>query len=196
MTCYNSAMIAKLTGFISEVTDRTVTLDVHGIGYEIFMSPGTLLTQTVSDEPLSIHTYMHVREQSMELFGFRNLNEKKFFELVISVSGIGPRGALGVLDIAPLETLVGAISQGDSSYLTKVSGVGKKTAEKIVLELRDKIEKLGIVGDTQAVQDDSDALAALQALGYTLFQARDSLKEIPDDLTTNEKIKYALKNLN
>jgi len=189
-------MISKLTGFISEVEEKTLTLDVHGVGYEIFLSPGTLAGLLPSDEPITIYTHMHVREQSMELFGFLSKDSKHFFEMVIGVSGIGPKGALGVLDIAPLQTLVGAIMQGDASYLTKVSGVGKKTAEKIVLETRDKVAKLGIEGDMRAVQDDSDALAALQALGYTLIQARDVLREIPDEITaTNEKITYALKKL-
>lgn len=189
-------MISKLTGFISEVEEKTLTLDVHGVGYEIYLSPGTLAGLLPSDEPITIYTHMHVREQSMELFGFLSKDAKHFFEMVIGVSGIGPKGALGVLDIAPLQTLVGAIMQGDASYLTKVSGVGKKTAEKIVLETKDKVAKLGIEGDMRAVQDDSDALAALQALGYTLMQARDVLREIPDEITaTNEKITYALKKL-
>lgn len=189
-------MISKLTGFISEVDDKTLTLDVHGVGYEIYLSPGTLVGMLPSDTPITIYTYMHVREQSMELFGFLNRDQKNFFQMVIGVSGIGPKSALGILDIAPLTTLVGAIMQGDSSYLTKVSGVGKKTAEKIVIETKDKVAKLGIEGDTRAVSDDSDALAALQALGYTLMQARDVLREIPDEITeTNEKIKYALKTL-
>jgi holliday junction DNA helicase RuvA len=189
-------MISKLTGFISEVEEKTLTLDVHGVGYEIYLSPGTLAGLLPSDEPITIYTHMHVREQSMELFGFLSKDAKHFFEMVIGVSGIGPKGALGVLDIAPLQTLVGAIMQGDASYLTKVSGVGKRTAEKIVLETKDKVAKLGIEGDMRAVQDDSDALAALQALGYTLMQARDVLREIPDEITaTNEKITYALKKL-
>lgn len=189
-------MISKLTGFISEVDDKTLTLDVHGVGYEIYLSPGTLVGMLPSDTPITIYTYMHVREQSMELFGFLNRDQKNFFEMVIGVSGIGPKSALGILDIAPLTTLVGAIMQGDSSYLTKVSGVGKKTAEKIVIETKDKVAKLGIEGDTRAVSDDSDALAALQALGYTLMQARDVLREIPDDIKeTNQKITYALKKL-
>lgn len=189
-------MIAKLTGFISEVGERSITLDVSGVGYEIFLSSGTLAGLLPGDTPISIYTYLHVREQSMELFGFLNNDTKKFFELIISVSGIGPRGALSVIDIAPLPTLVGAIASGDASYLTQVSGVGKKTAEKIVLEIRDKIGKLDVSFDTVTMQGNSDALAALQALGYTLMQAREVLKNLPPEIVdTNEKIKFALKNL-
>ena len=190
-------MIAKLTGFISDVNEKSITLDVAGVGYEIFLSPGTLAGMLPSDMPLTVYTYHHVREQSVELFGFMTRDAKKFFELMISVSGVGPRSALSILDIAPLQSLVGSIMQGDASYLTSVSGIGKKTAEKIVIETRDKISKLGIEGDVRSVSDDSDTLAALQALGYTLMQAREVLREIPDDIiTTNEKIKFALKKLN
>lgn len=189
-------MISKLTGFISDVDDRTITLDVHGVGYEMYLSSGTLAGLLPGDTPLTVYTHMHVREQSMELFGFLSKDAKKFFELVIGVSGIGPKGALAILDIAPLSTLVAAIGSGDASYLTKVSGVGKKTAEKIVIETRDKISKLGIEADSRAMRDDGDALAALQALGYTLMQARDVLREIPDEIqNTNDKIRYALQKL-
>lgn len=189
-------MISKLTGFISEVDQKTITLDVHGVGYEIFLSPGTLAGLLPGDTPLTVYTHLHVREQSMELFGFLSKDAKIFFELVIGVSGIGPKGALGILDIAPLPTLVAAIGSGDASYLTKVSGVGKKTAEKIVIETKDKISKLGIEGDSQAMREDGDALAALQALGYTLMQARDVLREIPEDITsTSDRIRYALQKL-
>lgn len=189
-------MIAKLTGFISDVNDKSITLDVAGVGYEIFLSSGTLAGMLPSDIPTTIYTHHHVREQSEELFGFLTNDAKKFFELMISVSGVGPRSALSILDIAPIETLVGAITQGDASYLTSVSGIGKKTAEKIVLETRDKVSKLGIEGDTRNVSSDADALAALQALGYTLMQARDVLKQVPSEITnTNEKIKFALKQL-
>ncbi len=189
-------MISKLTGFISDVGDRSITLDVSGVGYEIFLSVGTLAGMLPGDMPTTIYTHMHVREQSMELFGFLTNDTKKFFELMLSVSGVGPRSALSILDVAPTEVLVGAIMQGDASYLTKVSGVGRKTAEKIVLETKDKISKLGIEGDTRTAQGDSDALAALQTLGYTLMQARDVLKNLPPEIVdTNEKIKFALKQL-
>lgn len=189
-------MISKLTGFISDINERSITLDVSGVGYEIFLSAGTLSGMLPSDIPITIYTYHHIREQSLELFGFLNRDTKKFFELMISVSGVGPRSALAILDVASLESLVGSITQGDSSYLQSVSGIGKKTAEKIVLEIRDKIGKLGIESDMKSASDDSDVLAALQALGYTLIQARDVLKQIPNDLkTTNEKIKFALKQL-
>lgn len=190
-------MISQLTGTIINTDEKRATLEVGGIGYDIFMSPGTLLGMHEDlENKKTIYTYLHVREDKLDLYGFASKDEKKFFELVISVSGIGPRGALGVLDVAPLGTLVSAITQGDSSYLTKVSGVGKKTAQKIVLELRDKIEKLGIKSDDISVREDSDVVEALISLGYTTVQARDAMKNVPEEITDmNEKIKYALKNL-
>jgi Holliday junction DNA helicase RuvA len=189
-------MISQLTGQIVEVNERYLTLDVSGVGYQIFMSPGSLLGVTSSSSAHTIYTYMNVREQSIELFGFLDFDQKRFFELVIGISGIGPRGALGVIDVAPLPTLISAIQAGDPSYLTKVSGVGKKTAQKIVIELKDKIEKLGIKGDNKHMQGDSDAMEALIAIGYSMTQAREALKNVPEDVEDiNEKIKQALKNL-
>ncbi len=188
-------MISKLTGFISDIDEKTITLDVHGVGYQIFLSPGVLSGLLPGDIPTTIYTHHHVRDQSIDLFGFLTNDAKKFFELVISVSGVGPRSGLLILDIAPIQTLVGTIMDGDASYLTSVSGVGKKTAEKIVLELKDKVSKLGIDADISAGGGDRDVLAALQALGYTLMQARDAMRDIPSELSTNEKIKFALKHL-
>jgi Holliday junction DNA helicase RuvA len=190
-------MISELHGTLMNSNDRSATLLVAGVGYELYMSPGFLLELlTQYGQEKVFYTYMHVREDRMELYGFPNTDDKKFFEMVLSVSGIGPRSALGILDVAPLGTLVSAIMQGDASYLTKVSGVGKKTAQKVVLELRDKVEKLGIKADASAMREDNDAVEALQALGYSLNQARDALKNIPEDMTEmNERIKFALKNL-
>jgi Holliday junction DNA helicase RuvA len=137
---------------------------------------------------LWIHT--HVREDALDLFGFLERKELEFFEMLIGVSGIGPRSALAILGIASIETLRKAIGTGDTSYLTKISGIGRKTAEKIVLELRDKIgeEKGG-----SSLQGELDALEALKSLGYSQNEARDALKKVPADTNTNTKIREALK---
>ncbi len=122
-----------------------------------------------------------------------NTRELEFFEMLINVSGIGPRGALAILGISSIETLRRAISTGDTSYLTKISGIGKKTAEKIVIELRDKMthgmsEETGV-----SLQGELDALEALKSLGYSQNEARDALKKVSPDASTNAKIKEALK---
>ena len=135
-----------------------------------------------------------MREDILDLYGFLERQELEFFEMLINVSGIGPKGALSILGIASIDTLKRAIGTGDTSYLTKISGIGKKTAEKIVIELRDKIaykmkdEKGGV-----SLQGELDALEALKSLGYSQNQAREALKKVPTELDTNKKIREALK---
>lgn len=116
-----------------------------------------------------------------------------FLNFLISVSGIGPKNALSILSLAPLETLKKAIGSGDTTYLTKVSGIGRKTAEKIVVELRDKLASLGHKDESGSLQGDTDVLAALETLGYAGHEIRTALKDIDSTLSTNEKIKEALK---
>jgi Holliday junction DNA helicase RuvA len=126
----------------------------------------------------------------LDLYGFLDLEELDFFEMLINVSGIGPKGALGILGIASIETLKRAIGTGDISYLTKISGIGKKTAEKIVIELRDKMKE---TGTGISLQGELDALEALKSLGYSQSEAREALKYISPDTATNTKIREALK---
>lgn len=137
---------------------------------------------------LWIHT--HVREDVLDLYGFLDYSELEFFEMLISVSGIGPKGALAILGVTSIETLRKAIGTGDTSYLTKISGIGKKTAEKIVIELRDKI---GTELKGSSLQGELDALEALKSLGYAQNEIREALKKISSDTDTSTKIREALK---
>lgn len=191
-------MIISLKGTISATEIRGnhtfVVMDVSGVGYKIYVSPSDLPSFDLGKERL-IWTHLAVRENSQELFGFLDKESLDFFELLISISGIGPKGALAILAVAPLETLKKAISSGDTTYMTKVSGIGKKTAEKVVLELKDK---LAILGDTldESLRGDVDVLEALKALGYSHNEARDAVKNISDEIIgVNERIKAALKNI-
>src|SRR3989338_4242391 len=120
----------------------------------------------------------------------KQLLELEFFEMLINVSGIGPKGALTILGVASIETLRKAIGTGDISYLTKISGIGKKTAEKIVIELRDKVGK---EKEGSSLQGELDAMEALKSLGYSQNEVRETLKKVPSDLDTNKKIREALK---
>jgi Holliday junction DNA helicase RuvA len=131
-----------------------------------------------------------VREDALDLFGFSEYQELEFFQMLLSVSGIGPRSALTILGIATTETLKKAIGSGDISYLTKISGIGKKTAEKIVIELRDKLEDSGADSN---LQGELDALEALKSLGYSQAEAREALKKVKSDADTNTKVREALK---
>lgn len=187
-------MIGSIKGKIQLKTDKFLIVETGGVGYKISISPDTLSkTKKVGDEIfLWIHT--HVREDALSLYGFLDQKELNFFEMLINVSGIGPKGALAILGIASIETLGKAISTGDISYLTKISGIGKKTAEKIVIELRDKLTDKNISDKGESsLKDELDALEALKSLGYSQGEARDALKKVSPDTNTNTKIREALK---
>jgi len=186
-------MISKISGKIILKTDKFVVIDVGGIGYKIGVSTDTL-AKIKNKEEVSLWTHLHVREDALDLYGFEDLSELEFFEMLIGISGIGPKSALGIIGVAPIETLKKAIASGDNSYLTKVSGVGRKTAEKIVLELRDKLSALGHKAEYGELSGELDATLALQSLGYTQNEARDALKKVPTDITnTSARVKEALK---
>lgn len=187
-------MIAQIIGKITDKTDKYLVVNCGGVGYQIFASTDVISRAPGIGQEISLWTYMAVRENSMELFGFETMDEKNLFELLLSVSGIGPRSALSILSIAPIETIKKAIGSGDTSYLTKVSGVGRKTAEKIVVELRDKLALLGHKDEAGNLRGESDVIEALQTLGYSLNDSRNAVKQIDSAVVgTNERIKEALK---
>ncbi len=185
--------------------DRFLALEANGVGYKIFVLPDALgkarkLAPTESSgesNDFSLWTHLHVRENALELYGFLEYAELEFFEMLIQISGIGPKSGLGVLAVAPIDTLKSAISAGDTSYLTKVSGIGRKIAEKIILELRDKMGGLDLgEAGSAAMKEEGDVLEALQSLGYTLREAREALKEIPPETEGAEaRVKEALKKI-
>ncbi len=131
-----------------------------------------------------------MREESLDLYGFPDLENLEFFEMLLGVPSVGPKSALAILSLTSIETLRKAISTGDTTYLTKVSGIGRKTAEKIIVELRDKIgeDKTGM-----SLAGELDALEALKSLGYSQGEAREALKKVRGDTDTNTKIREALK---
>ncbi len=186
-------MISHLRGGILTVTEKYVLIDVSGVGYRVFCT-NDLLAELSGKTETALHTYLAVREDALDLYGFSNEDDLGFFELLISVSGIGPKSALGILGIASTDALRRAIATGDTSYLTKVSGIGRKTAEKIVLELRDKLAAHASSEGKHSLRAESDTILALQALGYSAGDARDALKHVPSEITdTNARIKEALK---
>ncbi len=194
-------MIGSIKGKIILKTEKFLIVETNGVGYKISVSPDTLFQlsaphsysgQNNTEVLFWIHT--HVREDILDLYGFLERQELEFFEMLINVSGIGPKGALSILGIASIDTLKRAIGTGDTSYLTKISGIGKKTAEKIVIELRDKIaDKMKDEKGGVSLQGELDALEALKSLGYSQNQAREALKKVPTELDTNKKIREALK---
>src|SRR3989338_802352 len=136
--CYDGLMISFLEGNVKAARGTYLLVMVGGVGYKVAVLKETL-ARTKTGADISLWTYLAVREDALDLYGFLHEEELRFFELLLTVSGIGPKSALAVLDIASVETLRSAISAGNAGYLTTVSGIGKKTAEKIMLELKDKV---------------------------------------------------------
>lgn len=187
-------MIAQLTGTIVKKQDNTLILDVSGVGYRVHIGKEIGAALGRIGEKAKLWTHLSVRETSLDLFGFLDERDLVFFEKLILISGIGPKSALAILNVAPVPTLTAAILEGDSSYLTKVSGIGKKNAEKIILELKDKLDVIS--GDTSGArtQEEVDAIDALQALGYSTKEAREALKQVPKEVAgTNARLKEALR---
>jgi len=192
-------MISRLTGSIVHIDPKYVVLDVHGVGYKISTTVDIMMKLGKVNTETTIWTYLAVRENALDLYGFMSISELNFFELLITISGIGPKTALGILNSASVETLQTAVQTADTSHLTKVSGIGKKVAEKIVMELADKVDRFTHSEESksamkEAQKNDNDALEALKSLGYSQIEAREALKEISKDITkTNDKIREALK---
>ncbi len=191
---YDESMISQLEGKIVAKDLKKVVLDVHGVGYKIFISGDTHeKIKKNTGEPVRFFTHLAVREDALDLYGFLDEEGLNFFGLLISISGIGPKTAMGILSGATVSTLRQAIASGDSNLLTKMGGIGKKNADKIVLELRDKI---GIVEESEKsdFRGATDVLEALKSLGYPEREAREAMKQIDKKITnTSEKVKQALK---
>ncbi len=182
-------MIARISGIVISSTDRYILIENHGIAYRVFVTAETILKHAQATE-LSLWTTHVIREDSQELFGFETTADQELFELLCGVSGIGPKSALGVMNVATIGTIARAVNTNDVSYLTKISGIGKKTAEKILIELRDKLPE----HDMQTSDPSShDVIDALIALGYSESQARETLRNLDADLDTQAKIREALR---
>lgn len=187
-------MIAQLQGKITYHDIRYIILTTNGVGYKVFVTPDILnKLDPAEKESVTLWTYLAVRENAMDLYGFLTHAELRFFELLITISGIGPKTAIGIMSLASVHTLQTAVSTGDTTHLVKISGIGKKVAEKIVLELKDKVEAIDD-HDGGNMKNESDALEALKSLGYTHNEAREALKDVDKKITdTGAKVKAALK---
>lgn len=189
-------MIAHVRGEVAEKFANAVIVDVAGVGYEVLVPLGDYESARLS-ETIQFYTYHHVREQAEELYGFSTLAAKKLFEMLITVQGVGPKAALAILSLGTAEQVRNAIANGDSAYVTKASGVGKKTAERVVVDLSDKVGlptqyQSGIAVQAELNTND-EALEALMALGYTLADATKALEKVDPKLPTNQRIMEALK---
>jgi Holliday junction DNA helicase RuvA len=189
-------MISFLRGKITEIGNRHVVMDLGGVGYKVFVTDDTLHALK-NNASTTLWTHFAVRENAQDLYGFTTKKERDFFELLITISGIGPKTALNILSAVSSEMLMGAIRTGSVAHLTKVSGIGRKTAEKIVLELKDKMGGMGSGSNKElsaGMSSDMDVIEALRALGYDADDARETLKKIDKNISdTGAKVKAALK---
>ncbi|MEO5499645.1 MAG: Holliday junction branch migration protein RuvA [Candidatus Saccharimonadales bacterium] len=189
-------MIAHVEGKVVEKFAGSVIVDVHGVGYEVQVSLNDF-ESTQLDSQTKFYTYHHVREQAEDLFGFSSLAAKKLFELLITVQGIGPKAALAILSLGSAEQVRNAVANSDVAYITKASGVGKKSAERVAVDLSDKVGipthyVTGVTIQTELNTND-EALDALIALGYSLAEANTALAEVDPTASTQERVKQALK---
>ena len=191
-------MIAHIRGIISEKFGSSVIVDVSGVGYEMVI-PAPDFENVVLGEERKFFTYHAVRENSEELYGFSSLTAKKIFELLISVQGIGPKAGIAILSLAEAEEVRNAIANADTAFISKAAGVGKKSAERVIVDLRDKVGIPSRYGATEiknvTVEKETDeALEALIALGFPLKEASKALEGVDMNLPIEERIKLALKN--
>ena len=190
-------MIAHIEGKVSEKFLNSIIVDVNGVGYELGLSKIDAETTNVGEQK-KFYTYHAIRETSEDLYGFSSLMAKKIFELLISVNSIGPKAAMSILSLASPEEVRNAIANADVVFISKASGIGKKSAERVIVDLKDKVGLPTKYGATEAVTiqnqpKNDEALDALMALGFPLKEATDALAKVDRDLPVEERIRLALK---
>lgn len=189
-------MIARLTGILIEKNPPQITLDVHGVGYEVNVPMSTFYNLPAAGEKLSLYTHMIVREDGHFLYGFSSEGERAAFRQLLKITGVGARIALAVLSGLSVAELTQAVVTQEAGRLIKIPGIGKKTAERLLLELRDRLPKSAITGTSSggAVEDAAgDILNALLALGYSEREGLTALKSLPSGTTVPDGIRLALK---
>ena len=192
-------MIAHIQGTVAEKFANSIIVDAHGVGYEINLTALDFDALQLDDQ-VKIYTYHLVREQSEELFGFTSLAQKKLFELLITVQGVGPKNAMNILSLAPCEEVRNAIANADAAFVAKASGIGKRSSERIIVDLREKVglptyygRKTELPTATSNLPANDEALEALMALGFQLADATRALEGVGADLPVEERIRLALK---
>lgn len=201
-------MIGYIKGTVAELSADRLILENGGIGYEIFVPASVLDAGIRQGQELKVYTYLHVREDALQLFGFQSRDELQTYRLLLGVSGIGPKAAIGILSAMSVDTLHFAVLSDDAAAIAKAPGIGKKTAQKLILELKDKFsleeafeKKLAANQQDAAepVSEDaaSEAVQALVALGYSGTEALQAVRKVEGaaDMDTEAVLKAALKNL-
>lgn len=193
-------MIASVDGVVGAIAPDSLVVEVGGIGYKVFVSPAVIASAATGSR-LKLHTYHLVREDQQALFGFRSADELGFFNLLLTVTGVGPKVALAIVGSRPTADLQLAIMQQDQAVLVAIPGIGKKLAERVIFELKEKVSAAGVAASAGAigVPGEGEVVAALQALGYSLGEARAAsraaLSETQIGATLEERVKVALRSL-
>jgi len=189
-------MIASLQGRSTAKGDNYVVIDVSGVGFKVFVPPSLLDRLSGIGQELNLFTHLHVRENELSLYGFGTPDELALFEMLLRVSGVGPKVALKIVSIMSVEALREAIARGDAAMLIRVPGVGKKTAERVMMDLKDKLGVAGLVLHPGLTHVDAEVISALTSLGYSIAEAQAALRSLPsEDLALEEKIRLVLQHL-
>ncbi|HEX2997480.1 MAG TPA: Holliday junction branch migration protein RuvA [Anaerolineales bacterium] len=187
-------MIATLRGEIAQVEENALILEVGGVGLRVFV-PASLRTRMKAGDPILLYTHLVVREDALILYGFESPSERELFNILLGVDGVGPKAALSVLSTLSLDAIQRAVFAEEADILNRVPGVGKKTAQKIALHLKDKLKPMDTLATVAAMTDrDSEVLAALTALGYSVVEAQSAIQSLPKDAPegTEERLRMAL----
>lgn len=185
-------MIASLNGKIAQLERDSLVVEVGGIGYQVYV-PGPVLDELRPGDSIRLFTYLVVRQDALALFGFENLEAREFFELLLSVNGVGPRLALSILSVLSPETIRRSVFNEQAEIFSRVPGVGKKTAQKILFHLQDKIKAVAGLEPVAAYSEvDGEVLNALTALGYSVVEAQAALQSIPRDTPQDVEIRLRL----
>ena len=194
-------MYYYIKGTLVQKSDKYIVVDANGVGYMIYTSLNSMQNTGEIGKKITIYTYLHVREDVMDLFGFTTIEEKNMFMQLISVSGVGPKAALSILSVTTPAKFAVAVITNDVKTITKASGVGPKMAQRVILELKDKMKTDELEIDLEDESDDilsdnrSEAISALVVLGYSLNDAQKAVKGIDGTLSVEEIIKKALAGL-
>ena len=187
-------MIASLHGKLESLGSEWAVINVSGIGFQVYMPTSTLSTLSTTGEEVKLYTHLHLKEDNATLYGFGSADELGLFQTLISVSGLGPKLALAMLSAMNVDKLTMAIATGSTDLLTMIPGIGKKVANRLILELKDKVGAGWITTPAALAQENADVLAALTSLGYSVSEANRAAATLPpsSDLSLEEKLKQAL----
>lgn len=188
-------MIGSLHGIVTLISGSSILIDVHGVGYKVYV-PTPFINKLHVQEEIKVYTYTHVREDVLDLFGFGSADELRLFELLINVNGVGPKTAVGIFAVGTKEQIISAIQRADVKFFTAVSRLGTKNAQKIIIELKNKLGSLGELDLSGNVEEDNEVVMALETFGFSKREAQEALNAIGDtEMDSKKKIKLALKYL-